>query len=238
MLARLSTLIACIALAALACIYSPEMHQGEAAGVVMQFPSNINGFIADRAEPDPIEKQLLPEDTEFAKAIYHTATADPSKRDVAHLSIVLSGAERKSIHRPEVCLVGQGWALLESRIIPMDIGPGRTLKVTDLYVEKVITLKDGEKRPLRAHYLYWFIGKDVSTPSHGERIWLTLWDNIIRNVNHRWAYVSAMAVVTEGFTPEEINQRTRDSEQTVSMVSDVVRQIVPAVQKEFMTVTP
>jgi len=234
MLSRAIILCVCMVSAVLACLLSPEIRQGEAAGVVMHFPKEITGFIAEAGEPDPVEKQLLPEDTEFAKAIYHTGTMDVSKRDIAHLSIVLSGTERKSIHRPEVCLVGQGWTMLGSKVIPIDIGQGRTLRATDLYIEKPITMKDGTKRSLRAHYLYWFIGKDVSTPSHLERIWLTLWDNIVRSVNHRWAYVSAMAIVSEGFTPEEIGQQPRDSEKTLAMLSDITRQIVPSIQKEYM----
>jgi hypothetical protein len=200
----------------------------------MALPEDLPKFLAKVEQPDPVEKALLPEDTEFAKAMYYTPTLDLSRRDIAHCSIVLSGAERKSIHRPEVCLQGQGWNLMESRVLTVDLPDGQQLKVRDLYIDKPVTLADGTKRQLRAHYLYWFVGTDVTTPSNGERIWLTLWDNVTRNINHRWAYPSLMAVVTEEFTPQESGQRTRTSQETVDMLVDLIRQLAPKFQKSLM----
>lgn len=217
-----------------ACLLSPEIRGGQESGVIMKLPEDLPKFLAKPEEPDPIEKALLPDDTEFAKASYYTPTLDLRRRDVAHCSIVLSGAERKSIHRPEVCLQGQGWNLMGSRILPVDMGGGRRLLVKDLYIEKPVTLNDGSKRRLRGHYLYWFVGTDISTPSNSERIWLTLWDNVTRNVNHRWAYPSVMAIVTEDFTTEEVGQRLRSSDETVAMLLDLIRQLVPHFQKDFM----
>ncbi|MEZ0389994.1 MAG: exosortase-associated EpsI family protein [Verrucomicrobium sp.] len=218
----------------LVCQSSPEIKGGRDSGVVMSLPEELPKFLAKLEEPDPVEKGLLPEDTEFAKAMYYTPTLDLSRRDVAHCSIVLSGAERKSIHRPEVCLQGQGWNLMDSRIIPIDFGNGTHLKVKDLYIEKPITLNDGTKKRLRAHYIYWFVGTDVSTPSSAERIWLTLWDNVTRNVNHRWAYPSLMAIVSGDFTPDQVGQRSRTNEETVTMLVDLIRQLAPKFQKDLM----
>lgn len=220
------------------CVYSPEIRGGQESGVLMKLPEDLTKFVAEMEEPDPVEKALLPEDTEFAKAKYYTPTLDLNRRDVAHCSIVLSGAERKSIHRPEVCLQGQGWNLMESRIIQVELGDGKRLRVKDLYIEKPITMSDGTKRQLRGHYLYWFVGTDVTTPSNSERIWLTLWDNVARNINHRWAYPSLMAIVTEDFTPEEVGQRRRNSDETVAMLADLIRQLAPKFQKGLMPDRP
>ncbi len=231
---RALILVAAMGLTALACVYSPEVQTGEASGVVMKLPLQINGFTGTLGDPDPVEKKLLPEDTEFVKMNYYSTGSDSWTRDAAHCSIVLSGAERKSIHRPEVCLVGQGWTILESKTVPVDMGGGHTLRVQDLYIEKPVTLRDGTRRSLRAHYVYWFIGTDVTTPSHTERIWLTLWDNLSRSVNHRWAYASVMAVVSQGFEPEQLGQRPRDSDETIRMISGIIQQIAPQFQKQFM----
>jgi hypothetical protein len=234
MLTRAFILAVLAGITGMLCIFSPEIRGGGKAGVIMQLPTRLAGYASEAEAPEPIEKKLLPADTEFAKANYFTPTSDSSKRDVAHCTIVLSGAERKSIHRPEVCLQGQGWTLVDSRTLSVDIGNGRTLAVKDLDIKKIITLNDGTKKPLRAHYIYWFVGADVTTPSHAERIWLTLWDNITRNINHRWAYPSMMALVTENFTPEEIGQRPRTNEQTVEMLLNFIKELAPKFQKSLM----
>ena len=234
MLAR-ALIFACFAaVTALACRLSPAVRTGTSCGVIMDLPASLPGYVGRIGRPEAIEKELLPDDTEFAKAVYFSTAPDVAGRDVIHCSIVLSGAERRSIHRPEVCLVGQGWQLLDSSIIAVDMGGGRKLSVKDLYIEKVVTLTTGERRPVRAHYLYWFVGADVTTPSHVERIWLTLWDNLTRNVNHRWAYPSVMALATDNFTSAEIGERVRTGPETQEALLGLIRQLVPLFQKEFM----
>ena len=95
-----------------------------------------------------------------------------------------------------------------------------------------------QREEIRGHYIYWYVGTDVSTPDHKRRIWITLRDSIFRNLNHRWAYPSVMALVTEGFTPDEIGQRTRNDEQTVAMLVQFIHDLAPQFQKEFMPPTP
>ena len=218
----------------LACHLSPAVQAGTSAGVLMQLPSQLSGMTARAEPPDTDEKRLLPDDTEFAKATFATSTSDLASRDVIRCTIVLSGAERRSIHRPEVCLVGQGWTIMDSRIIPLPIGDGHEIAVKDLYIGKTITLKSGERRALRAHYVYWFVGADVTTPSHVERIWLTIRDNLVRNLNHRWAYPSLMAIVTDNFTSAESGERVRSSEETLTLLTGFIQKLVPQIQKEFM----
>ena len=82
---------------------------------------------------------------------------------------------------------------------------------------------------MRAHYLYWFVGKDVTTPSHLRRILLTSWDNVARNVNHRWAYPSVMSLITENIE----GAPGRGSEETREMLVDFIRELAPAFQKDL-----
>lgn len=234
MLVRALIFVLLVTATALACRLSPVAETGTSAGLVMQLPLQLGGLTARVEEPDAEERRLLPDDTEFAKAVYSTAGAESAKRDVIRCTIVLSGAERRSIHRPEVCLVGQGWSVMDSRILPVDLGDGRSVSVKDLYIEKTITLRSGERRRLRAHYVYWFVGADVTTPSHSERIWLTIRDNLVRNLNHRWAYPSLMALVTDNFSPSESGERVRTSEETIAMLTGFIKELVPQIQEEFM----
>jgi hypothetical protein len=64
---------------------------------------------------------------------------------MANVTIVLSGAERRSIHRPEVCLDGQGWTLLDAHVIPVEISPGKVLEVKDLHISREIVRPDQSK---------------------------------------------------------------------------------------------
>jgi exosortase len=65
-------------------------------------------WIGQRAEVSPAERDILPADTGYSRKNY--AFVSDRTRDV-FLSIVLSGRDRTSIHRPELCLVGQGWTI-------------------------------------------------------------------------------------------------------------------------------
>ncbi len=233
-LARIALIPLLAVAAVMACRLSPPLAQEQDSGVVMRLPGGVSRFLGQPGEASEVEKQLLPSDTEIVKMNYRTAAYGPGTHDQAEVTIVLAGAERRSIHRPEVCLTGQGWTLLDSRTLPVEIAPGRELRVRDLFIEKTVHFADGKPRLIRAHYLYWFVGTDVTTPSHFERVWLTAWDSVTRNINHRWAYASVLALVTDNFTPEEIGQRPRDSEQTLQMMLDLIRDLVPRIQKDFM----
>jgi exosortase len=216
-----------------ACRFSPTMHAGESAGVIMELPSSVGRFIGDELEPDKVEKELLPTDTQLVKMRYRTPDKNPEACDMANVTIVLSGAERRSIHRPEVCLDGQGWTLLDAHVIPVEISPGKVLQVKDLHISREIVRPDQSKTTLSAHYLYWFVGTDVTTPSNFTRIWLTNWDNIARNVNHRWAYPSVTVWVTDNLDPNESGQRKRSSTESVKLATELIRELVPKFQRQF-----
>ena len=55
-----------------------------------------------------IEREVLPADTGFSRKNYVSLH---NLNERVYLSIVLSGRDRTSIHRPEICLVGQGWTI-------------------------------------------------------------------------------------------------------------------------------
>jgi exosortase len=226
----------CLALTNLticACQFSPAMRAGESAGVIMELPSGVGRFLGDPLEPDKVEKDLLPPDTQLVKMRYRSPGANPETCDMANVTIVLAGAERRSIHRPEVCLDGQGWTLLEATIVPVEITPGHILHVKDLHISREMVRADNTKSTLSAHYLYWFVGTDVTTPSNWTRIWLSTWDNITRSVNHRWAYPSITVWVTENLDPKESGQRKRSSAESVALANELIRELVPKFQTQF-----
>ncbi|MEX2605715.1 MAG: exosortase-associated EpsI family protein, partial [Kiritimatiellia bacterium] len=129
------------------------------------------------------EYLVLPKDTVmFKKQYFHNR--DPDK--TVFTSVVLSGRNRDSIHRPEVCMVGQGNVIEKSEVIEVPL-PGREpLKVMVLHLSRKFT----ESYTRHSYYAYWFVGKDRETPHHLERLmWMSI-DRLLRNVTHRWAYIA------------------------------------------------
>jgi EpsI family protein len=135
------------------------------------------------------ERDVLPADTEGARRAY---TA-PDGRQI-YCSVVLAGRDVTSIHRPELCLTGQGWKLaqLQTEKIEIPGAPGGALTVSRLNATSTIELKQGHAY---AVFVYWFVGKDRTTPHHWERIYWTTLDRVLHNRNHRWAYFLISAIV-------------------------------------------
>lgn len=191
------------------------------AGVIMSLPQDIDRFLGMDQDVSEAEKVILPQDTKFAKKLY----AD-GHGDTVNCQIVLSGAEKRSIHRPEYCLPGQGWNIKSTQVIPVQLANGKVLKVTKLLISRPIEAPGGQKGEITSCYLYWFVGKDYTTPSHLSRQLRTTWDRVAHRVNHRWAYVIASALVTKGFKPGG-----KDEQQTTEMLQKFITDLAPTIMK-------
>ncbi len=193
-------------------------------GVVMHWPERILDFTGTDAPVSPAERELLPADTEFAKKTYENASGQ-------HLQaqIVLSGVEHRSIHRPEICLVGQGWTVRSGQIVSVPLKSGRSLDVMVLDITHPFRSANGITVDRRALYAYFFVSKDAETPKHLERIARTNLDLLLHNKSHRWAYVIAMADVLKGVTPDGM-----DREQTLDLIKKFLREAAPDFLKSEM----
>lgn len=209
------------------CWLIPPADTGNEVGVNMDLPDTIAGLTSVPIPVSEAEKQILPPDTEFAGrayADYRTPEKDWLDRIVC--KIVLSGREKRSIHRPERCLTGQGWTQVDSKIIDVPLQSGHTLKVTSLLVERPITLNDGTKKTLKFCYLYWYVGRTVTTPYSWKRVLLTNWDLIVHRSNQRWAYLICAAYPTDNLIPGG-----RTEEQTVDQLKKFIALAAPKMMK-------
>jgi EpsI family protein len=136
-------------------------------------------------KPTAAERAILPPDTGYSTKQYMSrAGAD---RPVL-LSIVLSGRDRTSIHRPELCLVGQGWTIDRSSSHRFSY-PGRPVsgfEATLLHVRRDRAGGGGGAPELVA---YWFVGGDRVVPSQGQRMFCDAWNRVVHGRADRWAYV-------------------------------------------------
>lgn len=130
------------------------------------------------------EYDQLPKDTEFVKSSYTNDTG----RSV-HVSIVLSGMARDSIHRPQRCLPGQGHRNLDEHDLIVPLQDGRELTVRIIESEVQYGTREAPERHY-SYYAYWFVGQTRETQSHYARMFWLAWDRVVNSVAHRWAYIA------------------------------------------------
>jgi len=210
------------AVTVIACLWGTPPATKSEPGVVMELPGSLIGLWGSDQPVSESEKVILPADTEFAKKIY----SDGMGNDI-HCQIVLAGAEKRSIHRPEVCLPAQGWTIKSGEVVPVKLVDGRTLEVMKLTVVRPVTLNNGTQRDLTSVFCYWFIGKHATTPHHFVRVLKTNLDMLLHNTNHRWAYVIVNAPVLEGFVPGG-----KDLQQTTARVEAAIAELGPQIMPE------
>lgn len=202
------------------CLTSSDLDVSPQTGVIMELPLTLAGLAGTEQEVTEAERVILPEDTEFAKMSY-----DNGRELRVNAQIVLAGAEKRSIHRPEVCLPGQGWTIKSSETVPVPMANGRTLDVTMLNIS--LPVRSGnDTRELTQLFCYWFVGYDTTTPSHLVRIAKTNLDVLLHNTNHRWAYIIVSAPVLEGFVPGGKNM-----DETRAVLLDAIRELAPHIMK-------
>lgn len=194
------------------------------AGVEMDLPDRVGAFWGTPQEVSEAEKLILPEDTEFAKMNYDDGTGN----SIA-CQIVLSGGDRRSIHRPEACLPGQGWNILANQPTELQLSSGRSLTVKKLRLRREIEVAPGERRPLTMLFLYWYVGSNLTTHDQLTRILRSNFDLLLHNRVHRWAYVIVSAPVLQNFTQGGLNE-----EQTLERLKAFIQDIVPMFQKSEM----
>ncbi len=174
----------------------------------------LSGLTAD-------EKRILPEDTMGSRRLFKDNNGNE-----LFCSIVLAGRDVTSIHRPELCLTGQGWSLenLQVEQIPTPAVKGGVLSVSRLNALRDVKMPDGRTAKTQSIFLYWFIGKDRVTPYHWQRIYWTAKDRVLHNTNHRWAYILIHIGETKGDASDSANRSQAD---TMKVVAGFVQSIYP-----------
>lgn len=201
------------------CQKNPTAKINMESGVNMTLPLHVGSLTGKTADVSESEKIILPTDTQFAKMLY---TAPGGEQ--INCQVVLSGGEKRSIHRPETCLPGQGWTKKTSQVIPVKLDDGRTLEVMKLVISRPVEVRPGVHKELTSLFIYWFVGKGITTPYHWYRILHTDWDRVVHGISHRWAYVIVSEPVLDGFVPGGKNE-----EQTLDSLKKFIGEIAPQI---------
>ena len=210
--------IAALGVSAWAMVYKTGVDNTDEAGIVLHLPEQVGAwtgvdllfcperscggqFVSTQLE-DPTtcprcgarlgnmnwaERSMLPDDTGMARKYY----VRPGQRDPLHATIVLSGDDRSSIHRPQVCMTAAGHEIENERIIRIPLeGRAEPLEVMVMDMTRSVTREDGSPAVYTSYYAYWFVGKDRETASHIARMAYMAYDRIVHGVSHRWAYIA------------------------------------------------
>ena len=153
-------------------------------------------WIGQSVDVTAVERTVLPADTGYARRNY---VALRDRREQVFISVVLSGRDRSSIHRPELCLVGQGWTIAGRARYEFAVGggvvPATLLRVEHALVGPQVGARSG---PVRSLFAYWFVGGEGLEPTHFGMQLRDAFDRLRYLRADRWAYVVVQTVVVNG----------------------------------------
>ena len=146
----------------------------------------------------PIAKtvsQWLPKDTVYGQRGFKSTNGFELT-----MTVVLMGRDRTSIHKPEQCLVANGWAIngSEPTTVPISQPHPYRLPVMRLKVHIAVPAASGPPVIRQGYFVYWFVADQELTANHLQRMWWMGRDLAERRVLQRWAYVSCLAEIPPG----------------------------------------
>lgn len=168
-------------------------------GVSLSLPLKMDDFQGQVINMTAQERNILDEGVELARNYYFAP-----KRPPVMATVIVGGPGKRTLHRPEVCLPGQGWIIATSDVLTLPVGAGRAVEATLLRLFRDVEGPGGRRVRVRALNLYWYVGSDGTTrPDYYGHIAKGYQDAIFRNLNHRWSMVSVFVPFSEALLEEE-----------------------------------
>lgn len=192
-------------------------------GVRLGLPASMDSFMGKPMDMSAEERNVLDEGVELARTFY-VSTA--GRRIL--VTLIVGGPGKRTLHRPEVCLPGQGWSIGASEVVPLTFADGGEADATVLHLFRDTAPESGPRLRVRALNLYWYIGSDGSTrPDYYGHISKGYQDALFKGINHRWSMVSLFVPVSElpVGTDSELEEWTA-LEETRAFLRDLVPEIL------------
>jgi hypothetical protein len=161
----------------------------------IDLPERVLDFTSTNVPESEIELSYLPKDTSYARRLYQA----PDGFGINTI-IILMGADRTSIHRPEYCLLGQGWRVDKKTrvVIPIDGRPHFELPVMKWVISKTFATPDGGQQEASGIYVFWFVADNEQTTGNVQLQCNLVKDLLFTGVLQRWAYISYFSVCAPG----------------------------------------
>jgi hypothetical protein len=161
----------------------------------IDLPEEVPGFISTNVPESEVELGYFPKDTSYARRLYQASDGFG-----ASATIVMMGADRTSIHRPDYCLPGQGWAIGSKTAVNIPISGSQPyeLPVMKWVIHNSHTMPDGRQQEVSGIYVFWFVADREQTVDNFQRMWWLARDLLRTGVLQRWAYVSYFSFCAPG----------------------------------------
>jgi len=193
MLARGALLVGLAAVTPLFCSLIGQQPPLSPSGVRMALPLSVGSLQGIPQEATAQEMNALTEGVHIERKLY----VSDARQMLA--TIVLSGPSRRALHRPDICLPGQGWSIAGKSEVPVRLSDGREINVMMMRVFRDSLTDGGHLVRLRGINLFWYQGYgEVQTADYYNHVFLTYFDSVFKNLNHRWALMSFFIPFSEG----------------------------------------
>ena len=198
----------------------PGLYATPIPGSVMMkinLPERVLDFTSTNVPEAPIDLGYLPPDTSYAERCYFNSDGPP-----IYATVVLMGADRTSIHKPDYCLPGQGWTIKDKSVMDIPVAGARnySLPVAKWVIANSFQTPDGQKQAVGGIYVFWLVADREETPDNYQRMWWMGRDLLRTGVLQRWAYVSYFSACAPG-----------REEATFERMKDLIAHSVPEYQK-------
>jgi len=178
-------------------------------------PDELPGGTLTRIPVHEDELSVLPQDTAFGKRSYLGKDGFQ-----AFVNVVVMGTDRTSIHKPQYCLTGQGWAITSVQYDTIPISPmDYVLPVKMLTLSRTVTNERGEQVTISGYYAYWFFEEEKITTSDLGRVTSIAGTLITHGKLERWAYTGCLTAC-----------RVEDEEVTYEKLKSFIAELVPEFQ--------
>jgi hypothetical protein len=163
--------------------------------VKLELPARVLDFDSTNMPTAELVLGYLPKDTSYAQRHYFAPNGD-----WAIANVILMGADRTSIHRPDYCLPGQGWQIRDKSVVNLPIAGAQPyeLPVGKWIIGKTYTAPDGRSQVVSGIYAFWFVTDGQVTADFPTMLKSMLFNLVRHGVLKRWAYVSYFTVCMPG----------------------------------------
>ncbi|MFC5050686.1 exosortase-associated EpsI family protein [Rubritalea spongiae] len=220
----------------------PKQKEMAVSRLSKDLPVSLDSWTSEKREVSAAELKILAEDTEFARRFYKDTTNQGFAG--VEVSVVFSGKDiNNSLHRPEVCLRGQGWNFVRERsiVIPNVFEDGSGLPVREIVCVRPRVAHDGVEPPKnmfgepvydkRIQY-YTFFGAEKIVSGHYDRTFVDIQARLLKGYDQQWAYATFSVPVTSVYREQGFqipDEQVFDEAQSAELMEEFMRKLLPEV---------
>jgi hypothetical protein len=161
----------------------------------IDLPERVLDFTSTNVPEPEVVLGYLPPDTSYTERLY---TA-PDGFQIQG-TVILMGADRTSIHKPDYCLPGQGWRIDSKSVVNVPVGGAQNyqLPIAKWIISASFQIPDGRTEKHSGIYAFWFVADNEQTPDFYEYLRKLTRDFLFTGVLQRWSYVSYFTACEPG----------------------------------------